>query len=352
MMKWRRGLSFLVVLLLAACGRTGDVAPTVMPAQNDLQMPAGYHAEQAWEGLQGPTQMIWGPDGWLWLAQLNGPENAGTGQIIALSLPDGQQRLLLDNLFKPTGLAFLDGALWIAAGNTLLRAPLSPDGRLEPPQTILADLPYNSRSNGTLTVTPDGFLIYETSGSRQGNQPRPGSATLWRLDPAHPDRPQPIATGLKGAYAHTFDAAGRLWITEIGDDKVNGTAPPDELNLVVMGADFGWPACFGFQEVAENFGGTPTQCAQTRSPVALFPAAATPTGVLASPWEPDTLLVALWVRGEVVRVPVRYDGDNARGESLPFISGLDHPQHLLPLPDGGLLLSDYGRGRLYRITRD
>ena len=322
---------------------------TVQAAQDapDLTLPEGYTALVITTELKQPTHMTLGPDGRLWLAELSGGENAGTGQIVALNLATGEREVLLDGLFKPTGLAVLGGVLWIAAGRDLLRAPLS-NGRPGAPKTVLQNLPFNGRSNGTLTVTPDGELLFETSGSRQGDEAAAGSATLWRLEPtdAADPTPQPLATGLKGAYAHTFDAGGTLYTTEIGDDPVNGEAPPDELNRVVPGGDYGWPQCYGDRQPALNYGGTAQGCAETRAPVALFAPRSTPTSVAASPFEEDALLVALWgpATPGVVRV------DTQTGEVTPFVSGLRTPQSLLALPDGTLLVSDFSAGALYRVT--
>lgn len=319
-----------------------------------LTLPAGYSAEVVVEGLLGPTQMIWGPEERLWVAQLAGAENASQGQVVAIDLASGAQSVLLDGLLKPVGIAVLDGYLWIAARNDLLRAPIAANGEISALETVLSDLPFNGRSIGALTVTPQGRLLYETSGARTGNEAAPGSAVLWELDPAdpaNPANPQPLARGLKNAYAHAFDPVGRLWITEVADDMVNGEAPPDELNLWAEGADFGWPQCYGLQEPARNYGGDETICAQTRAAVATFAPRATPTSVVASPWEENVLLVALWVQGIVVRVPVTFAGDNASGAPETFISGLQNPQHLLVTAEGGLLVSDFSAGKVYRIQK-
>jgi glucose/arabinose dehydrogenase len=156
---------------------------------------------------------------------------------------------------------------------------------------------------------------------------------------------------LKNAYAHAFDASGRLWITEVADDPVNEMAPPDELNLWAQRADFGWPKCFGVQQPAANYGGDTAYCATTRPAVALFPPHATPTSVVPSPWEEDVLLVALWVQGVVVRVPVSFGDDNATGVPETFIAGMQNPQHLLVLDDNTLLVSDFTTGEIYRIEQ-
>ena len=313
-----------------------------------LTLPEGYTASVVATDLRQPTQMILGPDGRLWLSELSGGENAGTGQIVALDLATGEREVLLDGLFKPTGLAVLDNTLWIAAGRDLLRAPLV-NGRPGTPETVLQNLPFNGRSNGTLTPTPDGALLFETSGSRQGNEAAAGSGVLWRLEPTGTTEnptPQALATGLKGAYAHTFDAGGILYTTEIGDDPVNGGPPPDELNRVTPGGDYGWPQCYGDKQPAQNYGGTAEACADTQPPLALFAPDSTPVGVVVSPFDADALLVALWGPATPGVVSV----DSRTGEVTPFLSGLRAPQSLLVLPDGSLLVSDFSSSVLYKIT--
>ena len=349
-----RVAGLFVLSSVVACTRL-PTAPTPAAASvavNGLTIAPGYSVEVFAEGFNGPTQMIVGPDQRLWVAQLNGEENAGQGQVVALDIARKTQTVLLDGLVKPTGIATLDGYLWLATRRELNRAKIQPDGTIGTVESILTELPFNGRSNGTLTVTPDGLLLYETSGARQGNVAATGSATLWQLDPAAPTEPQMVATGLKGAYAHTVDATGRLWTTEIGDDPVNGAAPPDELNLVIPGADFGWPQCFGPQVAATNYGGTAEHCQTTRFPVALFAPRATPTSVVTAPWASDTLLVALWLQATVAQVTVTPVSDNATSVVEPLLTGLRNPQHLLVWTDGSVLVSEFATGTIYRITKE
>lgn len=347
----------LPALLLVMTGCTAALSPTpgptpAAPRPADLALPPGFTADLVVEGLSGPTQMIAGPDGRLWVAQLNGGENADLGQVLSLSPEIGKGNVLLTNLTKPTGIAAHNGTLWIAAGRDLLAAPIGVDGSVGPPEPVLTDLPSNGRSNGTLTVTPHGEIVYETSGSRLGNEAAPGSGNLWALTPQDPANPRVLASGLKGAYGHAIDAQGRIWTTEIGDDLIDDGAPPDELNLVVTGADFGWPQCAGSGEPVLRYGGTPERCAQSRAPVVLFPPNATPTSVAIAPWDENVLLVALWSRGEVVQVQITPDGDNAVGEVSTFLTGLRNPQHLLAWRDGSLLVSDFATGTIFRITKE
>ncbi len=352
-MKLRKALLACLIWAVIAAG----CVPAGVPARQatgagSLRLPPGYGADVAVEGLQAPTQMTRGPQGRLWVAQMAGDENAGTGQVMVIDVESGERNVVVEGLLKPTGIALLDGDLWIATKRELLRASLElvdEEGVAGSVEAVLSDLPFDGRSNGTLTITPERMLVFETSGARFGGEPTAGSATLWRLDPAKPEEPEALATGLKSAYGHAFDAAGRLWVTEIGADLVNGVAPPDELNLAAAGADFGWPQCYAAQQPALNYGGTQVRCLGTRSPVALFAPHAAPTSVVASPWEPDTLLVALRGKGEIARVRAVYAGDNAQGEVETFVSGLIRPQHLLAWDEDSLLVSDQATGRVYRI---
>jgi glucose/arabinose dehydrogenase len=346
---------FLFLIVPACTGEQITAVSSTTPSTPELSLPDGFAAAVAVTGLARPTQMIWGPDGRLWVAQLLAGESDEAGQVVAVDVASGTQEVLLEGLNKPTGIAVLDGALWIATEDELLRATLNDDFRPQSPVQILTNMPNNGRSNGTLTVTPDGHLLYETSGRRSGNRASQGSGILWQLDPAQPNNPAVLASGLKNAYAHVFDANGRLWITEIGDGSVSGAnfegQPPEELNLVVAGANYGWPQCFAQQEPALNRDGTAQICAETEPPITLFPPQTTPTSIAVAPWDASVLLVALWVGGEVTAVPLELGGNGRfTGTNTPFLTGIANPQHLLPTPDGGLLVSDYRTGTVYRIT--
>lgn len=345
----RTSLLVLLIVTLGGCTRAART-PSLAPRPADLILPSGFTATPIADGLNGPTQMIAGPDGRLWVAQLNGSENEGKGQVLSVNPDTGARRVQLEGLYKPTGIAVHSGVLWIASGRDLWQAEIGADASVAPPDPVLTELPFNGRSNGTLTVTPHGEILYETSGSRLGNAAAPGSATLWALTPQDPSHPRALATGLKGAYGHAVDAQGRIWTTEIGDDPIDDGYPPEELNLVVIGADFGWPQCAGDRQPVRRYGGTPERCAETRAPVALFAPGATPTSVAIAPWDETILLVALWNRGEVVQVKITPDGDNAVGEVSPFLSGLRNPQHLLAWRDGSLLVSDFATGVIYRVA--
>ena len=311
------------------------------PADPDISVPDGFAVDELIDGLNQPTQIVIDGDDVL-IAQLNGGEDDGTGQVLRVSLEDPTQReVLFNDLLKPTGLALLDDELWVMEERTLSRGPVA-GGELEP---VLADLPYNGRSEGTLTVSPEGQLLYNTSGTISGLGAAPGSATLWALTPG--EDATPLATGFKNAYGRTFGSDGALWQAEMSDGGYDGEPAPDELVLVEPGDDFAWPLCIGDQQPVAFYGGTTEFCATTPRSHALFEPGATPTSVAEAPWDDTVLLVALWVERRVVAVPKA--GEEQPVAYTDFLTGIERPQFLLADGDR-LLVVDHEGGRILAVT--
>ena len=321
-----------ITLLLLGCSRAVE---TATPTPPPFDLADGFTAVSLSYQFRGPTQFFIDHDT-LWVAHLNGGEGAVEGQVLQIDLASGEETVVLEKLDKPTGITLLDEAIWVATRDELLRAPLD---NLKAVEAVLTGLPNNGRSNGTLTVTPNGTLLYEVSGRRSN----PESGRLYEYDPAT-GQSRIVATGLKNAYAHTFDENGRLWITEIADGTLNDVTYPGEINLVVEGADFGWPTCYG-----RGLAGS--DCDGTRPAVKVLPENSTPTGIAVSPFSVDTLFVALWLTGEVIEVPLSFVGDNVRGGERPFIQNMQNPQHLFTHPDGSLWVSDFATGKIWIIRQ-
>ena len=324
-------LAIAVATTAVACSSDSPEVDGSATAGSTVTEPASTRVVV--EGLDGPTQIAHGPDGQLLIAQLAGDEADASGQILVVDVDNGSRRVLMDGLDKPTGVAWTRGSLFVMVRRSLLRAEWA-GGSTEPGETqvVMDGLPFNGRSEGTLTVLNDGRLLWETTGALVDNVAVTDSGTLWIYDPAT-DVAQPIATGLKNAYAHTQLADGRIVTTEIGDNIAN--PPVEEINIVdpAAMADFGWPNCPGDQS-----------CTDVSGPLAVFPPSATPTGVARLD---SDLYVALFVTGEVVRISADTwrPGDEMR-KPVPVLTDLAGPHTLLARPNGELWISEHLSGRV------
>ena len=304
----------------------------------------GLELTEVASGLTGPTQIAHDGSGGFVVAELNGGEREGTGRIVRYAALPGESEIVLDGLTTPTGVAVEQGLLWVMERRTLSVGPLDdPTDRT----IVLDDLPFNGRSQGTISPVARGGILFNTSGRQDGTSLADGSGVLWYLE--SPDgTPVPFATGFKHAYAHAPIAGDRWLVTEISDGRLDGVVPPDEVVVAEVGDDFGYPQCVGDRRPVAETGGSSRRCASTPASAALLEPGSTPTGIAVAPWDPTLVVIALWNRGElaVVRLadPVR------PGEVDVVLAAFDRPQHLLV--DGRrILVTDHATGLVVAIER-
>lgn len=329
-------------LLLIGCG---DDA-TLEEGRSGDGVLAG---EVLFEGLTGPTQLVVGPDGWWWVAQLNGGENDQQGQIVRIDpdRPDDEPVVVLDGLDKPTGLALFADEVWVMEADRLTRGPLDGSERVD----VAADLVNNGRSEGSLTIDGER-LLYDTSGrlADDDGTVAEGSGTLWAvtMNGGEPTI-EPVATGFKHAYAQARTDDGVLYTTEIGDGRYDGEPADDEVVAVEPGVDGGWPRCVGDNLPVVEYGGDDEICATAPRSTAVLAKGATPTSLVVAPWDRSQLLVALWNRAEVVAVPVGSADTDLPATPVVVYTDAQHPQHLTV--DGErVLLTDHTAGTIIALT--
>lgn len=157
----------------------------------------------------------------------------GEGGLLGIAVPPGPQP------------AYLMAYLTSATDNRVVR--LEWDGvRLGAQRTVLDAIPKAGIHNGgRLVFGPDGLLYVSTgdSGDRDLAQSRTSLAgKILRITPdgapapGNPEPGSPIwSLGHRNVQGLAFDAAGRLWASEFGQDEL------DELNVVRGAGNYGWP---------------------------------------------------------------------------------------------------------------
>ena len=179
-------------------------------------------------------------------------------------------------------------------------------------------------NGGRLAFGPDGML-YVTTGDAGNSADSQNTSSLngkiLRVTPEGEPAPGNPFGNAVYSYGHrnvqgmAWTADGTMWASEFGQDTW------DELNVIVPGGDYGWPAVEG---VARD--------ARYRDPVlAWHTDEASPSG-LAS--DGDTLYLAC-LRGERLW-RVQTSGDAVRGEPEVALDGYGRLRDVVLAPDGAL----------------
>jgi glucose/arabinose dehydrogenase len=364
----------LVPVIVVGCMYRGYLAgllPHTPTALGDITLPPGFQIAVYAADVPNARQMAAGPPGIVFVGSM------GKGTVYAVVDRDGDQRaetvhVLATGLEVPSGLAFRDGALYIAALNRILRIrDVARDLARPPAPEVVTESYPSDRHHGWKFIAfgPDGRLYVPVGAPcNVCLPPGPLHATITRLDAAG-GQPEVVARGVRNSVGFDFHPrTGELWFTDNGRDWLGDDQPPDELNrLTRPGEHFGFPHCHGRDlPDPEHNAGRP--CAEFTAPVQLLgPHVASIgmrfyTGQMFPERYRGGIFIAehgSWNRSTPIGYRVTFvelqDGRAVAYE--PFAAGWlkgksagGRPADVLVMPDGALLVSDDKAGRIYRIS--
>jgi glucose/arabinose dehydrogenase len=363
-----RVMSRLIMpLLIILCAVNAWASPATDRVLQKVRLPAGFKLEVYADDVPAARSMAWGQRGTLFVG-------TRSGNVYAISgLPGGDKptvRTLAAGLNMPNGVAFRDGALYVAEVHRILRydAIESSLGKAPEPKVVRADLPKD-RHHGWRYIAfgPDGKLYIPIGAPcNVCNEPEYGLIT--RMNPDGSDY-EVFARGVRNSVGFTWHPGSKqLWFTDNGRDFLGEDAPPCELNHAPRaGLDFGFPYCHG-RNISDPEFGRLGECSKIAPPVQTLGAHVAPLGVkfyTGSAFPAgyrNQLFIAehgSWNRKEPsgYRITlVKLDGDKALGYES-FASGFHQgketfgrPVDLLVLGDGSMLVSDDLAGAIYRIS--
>ena len=372
-----RTLPTLLLILVATLigvgcvysGYLANMLPTAAAELNELTLPPGFRIAVYAADVPNARQMALGPPGVVFVGS-----NAA-GKVYAVVDRDGGNRtvhVVASGLNMPSGIAFRDGALYVAAVNRILRfRDVARDPAHPPKPEVVTDASPTDPHHGWKFIAfgPDGRL-YVPVGAPCNicTPPGPLHATITRIDLAG-GRPEVVARGVRNSVGFDFDpASGDLWFTDNGRDWLGDDQPPDELNhLTKVGEHFGFPFCHGngLRDPEHNAGHA---CSEFTPPAReLGPHVASIgmrfyTGRMFPEKYRGGVFIAehgSWNRSTPIGYRVTFVKiENGRATSYePFAAGWlkggaasGRPADVLVMPDGALLVSDDKAGRIYRIT--
>lgn len=383
----------LASALMASCGgKTDKVPDTSGEEEKDksevaveqeasplpldrLNLPEGFRIETFAEGVENARSMALGDDGTLFV----GTRRAD--KLYAIRDLDGDFRadriIVLDTTLKvPNGVAFRNGALYVAEVNRLLRYPDIENNLESPPdpEVVYDDYPTEFHHGWKYIAFGPDDKLYVPVGAPcnicDSAQVDARYASITRMDPDGGNR-EIVAHGVRNTVGFTWHPeTGELWFTDNGRDMMGDDVPPCELNRVSeAGQHFGYPYCHGGTVKDPEYGDV-APCSDFVPPVQALGAHVAPLGVkfntggmFPEQYRGHAFIAehGSWNRSSKVgyRVTlVKLEGNRAVSYE-PFIDGwLDEesqeafgrPVDLLFLQDGSLLISDDVGNAIYRVT--
>ncbi len=173
---------------------------------------------------------------------------------------DGRAELVsefITGLDAPYGLALVDGFIYVANQDSLVRFPYAEgQTRITAPGELVTRLPWRINHHWTksLTASPDGSRLYVGIGSNsnvaeRGMEVEQDRAVIWEIDPATGMHRQ-LASGIRNPTALAINPAdGALWAVVNERDELGAQLVPDYLTRVREGAFYGWPYSYWGQHV-------------------------------------------------------------------------------------------------------
>jgi len=338
----------------------------------DLVVPPGFVAKVYARGLSGPRFLAFGTDGRLYVAE------SGANRIVALAArnADGEAdsvTVFADQLPTPHSVVWHDGSLYVGVPTGVVELKDSDrDGKSDSRRVLIDDYPTEGHSTRTVVFLADGRMLVSVGSScNVCDEEDKRRAGIVAYDGPTATGEKVFARGLRNAVGLAIEPrSGGLWATNNGRDWLGDDLPPETVNIVREGSDFGWPRCHSGDLVDPEFGGD-SGCAGVEAPVLKMQAHSAPlglafyTGTSFPPQYRGDLFITFhgsWNRSEptgykVVRVhlengkPVGPVEDFATGfADLEAGRVLGRPVGLAVGPDGALYVSDDKAGFVYRIS--
>ncbi|MGB3045977.1 MAG: PQQ-dependent sugar dehydrogenase [Xanthobacteraceae bacterium] len=350
---------------------TGMSDAELADTMKKIKLPKGFKIEVYASGVLAARQMAWGDKGTLFVGSF------GLGNVYAITDKDGKKEVktILKGLKMPTGLAYLNGALYVVDINKIMRYD-NPEANLDKmpePKVVYDDMPsYAAHGWKYIAVDKDGWFYIPLGPPFNIGLPPTSVSQIRRVDPKTGNA-ELVALGVRNSVGGDVDPrSGKYWFTENARDWLGDDSPSDKLNMISkMGEHFGYPYCHQGDIPDPKFA-MGHKCSEFTPPVVKLGDHVAPlgmkfyTGSMFPAEYKNNILIAehgSWNRHQyqgarIVRVIVGPDGKNPKTEVFAsgWIEGkqnyLGRPADIIQAKDGSILIADDWAGAIYRISYD
>jgi len=361
-------VSFSAALLVAVACSVAQPAKPALELEK-IELPPGFSIEVWTDQVPGARSLTRGPEGVIFV----GSQGAGTVYAVVDKNGDAQVdavHKVATGLNIPNGVAFKDGALYIAEISRVLRIE-DIASRLEKPgkPAVVADDFPTEKHHGWKFIAfgPDGKLYVPVGAPCNICTVEDPFAAILRMNADGSGR-EVFARGVRNTVGFDWDPkTNELWFTENGRDLMGDDVPPDELNHAPKaGMFFGYPFCHG-DGIKDPELGNDQKCAEMTKPVQKLGPHVAAIGMRFYTGEQfpaeyrGQILIAehgSWNRSTPIgyRVMLVKVADGKATSYEPFAEGWlqgrrpwGRPADVEILDDGSLLVSDDIQGTIYRI---
>jgi glucose/arabinose dehydrogenase len=343
-------------------------SPATDKVLENVRVPNGFKLEVYADTVPGARSMALGSKGTLFVGTRGKAVYAVSGALAGKA--KAEVRIIADEMNLPNGVAFRDGALYVAEVSRILRYDDIEDSldKIPAPKVVRDDLPKD-RHHGWKYIAfgPDGKL-YVPIGAPCNICNEPKYAVITRMN-ADGSAYEVFARGIRNSVGFTWHPTTKeLWFTDNGRDYLGDDKPPCELNNAPRaGLDFGFPYCHG-KDIKDPDFGKLGECSKITPPVQMLGAHVAPLAVkfytgtsFPQTWRNRAFIAehGSWNRSEKngYRITtVTLEGNKAVAYE-PFATGFNRgdqvygrPVDLLVLADGSMLISDDTAGAIYRLS--
>lgn len=219
--------------------------PTGDPLIDKLTIQSGFSMEVFAKELKGARDIIFDNKGNMLVSQTS------EGKISLIQ--KNSQKTLISGLSKPHGMAILckeeSCALFVAQHSKLTSydyddviGSISNEKKLIDIPAVATDRHFTR----SLLLLPDNQTLLISVGSscdvcnEQGQMK--GRIMAYNISTG---KVSEYARGLRNSVFMTLSPEGKVFATEMGRDGLGDNIPPDEINIIEAGKNYGWPNCYG-----------------------------------------------------------------------------------------------------------
>ena len=340
-----------------------------------LKLPAGFSISVFAQNQGGPNSFIPGPN--LGIRQMSIKNDTTVlatvlkdGKIIALIDKDGEgkseeQKVFLDGLNLPHSVEVYGNWVYYTETDGVSRVMDQNNNNEAEKETIqkLVDLPpLGIHFTRTMHIIDDKMYISTGSSCNSCLEQNPVRATIQKCD-LDGKNCSIVGSGLRNSVDFTkFE--DKIYALDTGKDLLGNDFPPDEINILELGKNYGWPYCDGYQQHDTTFDKDKNPCPETTGSFINLPAHVAAIGINSYTGSqfPDEYKNKLFVAlhgSYLSNPPVGYKivtVDPQTKQVQDFIVGFNDNGNIKGRPvnilnyKNGFLISDDQQGKVYRVS--